>query len=347
MLTMTNPVRHHSWGSVADIPSLLGIEPDGAPYAELWLGAYEAESSTVRVDARDRRLCDVVADSGAEPLPFLAKVLAIGSPLSLQLHPASGDDVKPELLYALEPCRVLCGFRPVAVVQALLGDLPPLHGLAATVGDEPESLRETMTRLLASEPAQVEAVAAALHALPRWAAAARSVDELRAHHPGDPAALAPLLLERVELRAGEAMFCAPGQPHTYLSGVGFEVQASSDATVRAGLTDKPVDVARFVAELDTSPGVRRVLPRRIGVEDVYDAGAPQFALGVVRGSQGALAEVPGPQILLCASGRFEVSDTAGRVRLGRGEAVYVPGSESAVEAHGSGLLMRVSVGRAR
>lgn len=346
MLAMTNSVRHHAWGSVGDIPSLLGIEPDGTPHAELWLGAYEGESSTVRMEGEQRRLCDVISALGASPLPFLAKVLAIGSPLSLQLHPGGGDAVKPELLYALEPCRAMCGFRPAGQVKSLLGDVPALRGLARSVTHRQESLRDVMEALIGSDAELLDAVASALHALPRWADVAGAVDELRASHATDPAALAPVVLEPVDLRPGEAMFCAPGQPHTYLSGVGFEVQTSSDAVVRAGLTDKPVDVARFVAELDVTAGARRVRPRRAGAEDVYDAGVPEFALGVVQAADGALAPIAGPQILLCTAGSFSVEDGTDAARLGRGQAVFVPGPRSRVVVSGSGLLLRVSTGRA-
>ena len=90
MYLMRNPIRRHAWGSTDDIPALLGFEPDGGPYAELWLSAYEHESSTVsRGEHRGERLCDLVRTATGRRLPFLAKVLAIGSPLSLQLHPGA------------------------------------------------------------------------------------------------------------------------------------------------------------------------------------------------------------------------------------------------------------------
>ena len=33
-------VQHYAWGDPAFIPSLLGVEPDGEPWAELWLGTH-------------------------------------------------------------------------------------------------------------------------------------------------------------------------------------------------------------------------------------------------------------------------------------------------------------------
>lgn len=340
-----NPVRHHAWGSLHDIPALLGIDPDGAPYAELWLGAYEDDSSTVEVAGEDRLLCDVLAAS--ERLPFLAKILAIDTPLSLQLHPASGAGVKPELLYALQPCRALCGFRSSEQVKALLDDVGPLHWLRRLLTDRQDSLRYVMAELLGSSGRElVPLVSAALHRMPRWAETAGAVEELRTLHPDDPAALAPLLLEPIGLSPGDAMFCAPGQPHTYLSGFGFEVQASSAAVVRGGLTSKPVDSERFVAELDTRVGARRILPRHEEMEDVFDAGVEQFALGIMRKVDGELPRVAGPEILLCTEGSYRVADAEGSLRLDRGDSAFVPAQDGRLSAQGEGLLLRVTRGRA-
>ena len=33
-------VQHYAWGDPTFIPTLLGVEPDGQPWAELWLGTH-------------------------------------------------------------------------------------------------------------------------------------------------------------------------------------------------------------------------------------------------------------------------------------------------------------------
>lgn len=99
-------VQHYDWGDPRAIPGLLGKEPDGAPWAELWMGAHErapasvhlqrqggaSDDSEVRLDrliARDpdRVLGQAVRRAFGPRLPFLAKIIAASRALSIQCHP--------------------------------------------------------------------------------------------------------------------------------------------------------------------------------------------------------------------------------------------------------------------
>jgi len=82
---ITNTPRDYAWGSTTAIPELLGTVPSGGPEAELWLGAHPG--SPARLVGRDGTLADVVHGR----LPFLLKVLAAASPLSLQAHPSTAQ----------------------------------------------------------------------------------------------------------------------------------------------------------------------------------------------------------------------------------------------------------------
>ena len=79
---ITGVVQHYAWGDHDFIPRLLGVEPDGRPWAELWLGTHPNGPATL---ADGRPLADVTG-----PLPYLLKVLAAAEPLSLQAHPDRG-----------------------------------------------------------------------------------------------------------------------------------------------------------------------------------------------------------------------------------------------------------------
>ncbi len=99
---LTPTSRRNPWGSPTAIPHALGLEPDGRTMAEAWFGAYPTAPSVVEVaggrhDAHRADRADPAATLGADVvaqfgprLPFLVKLIAADSPLSLQLHPAAG-----------------------------------------------------------------------------------------------------------------------------------------------------------------------------------------------------------------------------------------------------------------
>ena len=83
---------------------------------------------------------------------------------------------------------------------------------------------------------------------------AKLVSELADQYPGDPSVVVTLLLNRVMLSAGEAVFLGPGNLHAYLRGFGVEVMGNSDNVVRGGMTVKHIDVE----ELLEGPRLRTV-----------------------------------------------------------------------------------------
>jgi mannose-6-phosphate isomerase len=186
---LDNPVRPYAWGSAHDIPEFLGAAADGAPQAELWMGAHPGDSSRVVRDGASRSLREVIAaDPGAElgpavaaryggRLPFLLKVLSAARPLSLQVHPDReraaarfadpryaddyvDDNHKPELICALrDGFEALCGFRPVPGTLALLDELavPLLASYRERLERQPgaDGLRAVVTGILTGADAGV------------------------------------------------------------------------------------------------------------------------------------------------------------------------------------------------
>ncbi|ARQ70382.1 mannose-6-phosphate isomerase, class I [Streptomyces marincola] len=294
---LDNTVKTYAWGSVTAIPELLGTEPTGEPQAELWMGAHPGAPSRVDRGAGPVSLAEVIAaDPAAElggataerfgpRLPFLLKLLAAQSPLSLQVHPdrtqaeaGYADEErrgvpadaphrtykdanhKPELICALTPFEGLCGFRPAAATADLLDGLgvDQLKPYADLLRARPESgaLREVFTAVLTADPAAVADTAAhAAEAADRLAttrpdhphaAACAAYASLARHYPGDPGVVAAMLLNHVRLAPGEALFLGAGVPHAYLHGLGVEIMANSDNVLRCGLTPKHVDVPELL-----------------------------------------------------------------------------------------------------
>ncbi|RKN37422.1 mannose-6-phosphate isomerase, class I [Streptomyces hoynatensis] len=306
---LDNTIRPYAWGSVSAIPRLLGVEPTGQPQAELWMGAHPGAPSRVDRGAGPVSLAEVLeADPAGElgeptvrafgpRLPFLLKLLAADSPLSLQVHPdlaqaRAGFDAeeaagvpptapyrnykdanhKPELICALTPFDGLCGFRPAARTAELLDglDVDQLKPYADALRARPEeeALREVLTAVLSAEPAAMAdtarraGAAAAERAAEQgpFAAAYAVYADIARHYPGDPGVLAAMLLNHVTLRPGEALFLGAGVPHAYLRGLGVEIMANSDNVLRCGLTPKHIDVPellRIVRFEAGPPGVLR------------------------------------------------------------------------------------------
>ena len=119
--------------------------------------------------------------------------------------------------------------------------------------------------LLQAEMFEAEASGGGDGELARLADTARVLSD---HAPGDPGILAALLMNRVTLQPGQAIFLDAGNLHAYLHGAGIEIMANSDNVLRGGLTSKHVDVDALVSVLDFSPigddtiGPEPVSPRR-------------------------------------------------------------------------------------
>ena len=387
ILPLECPVRRYDWGSRTAFGRLLGRPCDGRPEAELWMGAHPQAPSAALVGSRRVPLDRLIADRPAETLgrcapaghgpggqgaglPFLFKLLAIGRPASIQVHPTRacaerGFDAeeragvpvdaphrsyrdrnhKPEIMLALEPMEILAGVRPPAEIESALAaagvsDLAPA---AAPGGDEAAAAGRLLRAVLTLDRAAGERLHRRLTACAPPTAAGALLRKLAASYPGDPAVIGALLLNRVDLRPGEALYTAPGQLHTFVSGAGVELMASSDNVLRAGLTGKHVDVDRTLAAADLRPAPPAlVAPRPAGpAERVYPAPAQEFRLSVIDlRAGGAFATRRGPEILLLLGAGARLRWPGGALALKRGDAVFVPACVPSYHARGEGRLYR-------
>lgn len=258
MQPVVGVVQHYAWGDRSFIPQLLGKEPDGRPWAELWLGTHPNGPTT---------MAGVPLADTTGPLPYLLKVLAAAEPLSLQAHPtrqqaiagfAAGrypdDQPKPELLMALTPFSALCGVRPVEATLELLGNIGAAE-LATLVDRRGPGV--AMHDLYRGQIA-IEPIIEACHTATEPEAAL--VRTLAARYPGDVSVVVTLLLNHVTLAPGEAIVLGPGNLHAYLHGAGIELMGASDNVVRGGLTTKPVDIDDLLDVVDPTPLADPVRP---------------------------------------------------------------------------------------
>ncbi|MGW4486937.1 mannose-6-phosphate isomerase, class I [Amycolatopsis sp. NPDC004368] len=307
-------------------------------------------------------------------LPFLLKILAAEEPLSMQAHPSAAQaaeghereerlgiprdapnrnypdpTAKPELVCALTEFHALAGFRdPQRTVKLLKAIETP--GLAKYTGlleaqPDPAGLRALFTTWITLPQSLLdELLPEVLDACVRHVAdhgefgiECRTILGLGEAHPRDAGVLAALLLNRLTLRAGEAIYLPAGNLHLYLSGTAVEILANSDNILRCGLTPKHVDVPELLRVVDFACGEMPVhqgdcAGQRLAV---YHTDAPEFELSRMRWEAGDATELvvdcTGPQILLCTEGDLLVTAQDGeQVELLRGQSVWLPAADPAV-----------------
>jgi mannose-6-phosphate isomerase len=327
-------------------------------------------------------------------LPFLVKVLAADEPLSLQAHPSADQAVegylreerlgipvsspvrnyrdtshKPELLVALQPFEALAGFRQAArtrdLLQALaVSDLDPFIDLLTDQSDA-DGLRALFTTWITAPQPDIDVLVPAVldgainyvsSGATEFAGEVKDVLELGERYPGDAGVLAALLLNRISLAPGEAIFLPAGNLHTYLRGFALEVMANSDNVLRGGLTPKHVDVPELLRVLDFTPTEETQLRpqiRREGLGLIYDTPTDEFAVELLTLDGDHLghevdAACPheGPQILVCSEGSATVHGKTGSLTLDRGMAAWVAADDGPIRlsAQQPAKLFRATVG---
>lgn len=422
-------IRPYAWGATHAISDLLGRTPSGGPEAELWVGAHPgAPSQVILPDGGRRGLDEVigedprtllgedVADRFEGRLPFLLKVLAAGSALSLQVHPSleqagTGYDAeeaagipadapnrnyrdrnhKPEMIFALTPFEALCGFRPFAESVGILTFLASVLDHGSRSRELLESATDHLAadgglpaafRILLEAPTKVvgEITAAAGRLLdagehePGVDDAVRpdlgTVRELGSQYPGDPGVLVALLLNRVALQPGEALYLPAGNVHAYLGGLGIEVMAASDNVLRGGLTPKHVDTSELLStvafetlappsltaehtlldqELYRPPfeefALQRIVLGGTIAEDGEPAGTADVHVPVVQNGPVVVLAVSGPILLDTPKGTLTVP-RGGSAFVGAGEAPLIvrPAADDAGATDGPVLAFAVTVG---
>lgn len=341
-------LRNYHWGSKTLLAELRGEPPSAEPEAELWYGTHEAAPSELELP--DGSWCAFSAALAARPewwlgedaqgprLPFLLKLLAASTPLSIQVHPSRSQAQagfqreegrglarsdarrlykdpfdKPEILRALGPFTALYGFRPRPEIERALVSL----GLEeALPGDTVRARLERLVRLRGNERAAIarRVVDAAGEPASRgereqWCAERQWVRRLAHFYPDDPWIIAPFLLNLVELEPGEALFTEAGVPHAYLEGLGVELMNNSDNVIRAGLTTKVIDQRELLRIVDS----RRVSVVRYRSEldprckqDSADASSAEANAA----DDGDEVDLDGWQVFATPAREFELSELA-------------------------------------
>jgi mannose-6-phosphate isomerase len=382
MIRVDNTPRDYDWGSLTDIAELRGQTPTGKPQAELWLGTHPGSPAQI-VDPAEAAGAATIADylsaRGEEPLPYLLKVLAAAHPLSIQAHPspeqaregfarenAEGialdapnrnyrDDAhKPELIYALsDTFEALCGFRDIEQTIAQLETLAAANAQACAATS---ALAEFTSQLSdrgdsairwALDWALTGDNAASL--VSEISSAGKLVKdslliELAEDYPGDPGIVVALLLNRVTLTKGQALYLPAGNMHAYIRGLGIELMAASDNVLRGGLTSKHVDVPELLSVVsDKVVPVPILEPTQVGEGiDLFVPDVPDFVLAHVDVSPemtpSESISLTRHAIVTSTSGNVTIHGAQSSIELSQGQNAFISAEEQEISFTGKGEL---------
>ena len=390
MFKLKNKIQNYAWGSKTSINERFGIENlNNEPQAEIWMGAHPGGCS--RHDESDELLSNIIKQNMSAnlgtytvnrfgELPYLFKVLAAETPLSIQVHPnkhkseigyarendqgiALNDPArnykdpnhKPELVYALTSYKAMNGFRPIEHIIYLFNEIALGELIQEVALLEQESNSGALGRFFSSimmlSGARKKKVLAELEEayskpnLSNMACEAIEYSKLfKKHYEGDIGLLAPFILNIVELAPGEAMFLFAETPHAYVQGTALEIMASSDNVLRAGLTPKYIDIPELIDNVEFTPinlEDLKMLPVIKGSKEQYPIPVDDFGFDILHSKLDKQEQfVRSAEILFCIDNNIVVESNGKSVDLAPGESVFVPYSAQMYTYQGEGRLAR-------
>jgi mannose-6-phosphate isomerase len=383
LLRLQNSLKTYSWGSPHLLSNLLGEKnPESLPFAELWLGTHPAGANLVQVDKKTIISLDKLIKSDAvdllgpmiskkmKQLPFLFKVLGIGSPLSLQLHPNltqarqgfdtenhagipihSGTRIfkdpyaKSKIICAIsDDFEALVGFRPYDQIinEFHLASFSLLYHELRALENQPnsEGLRNFLIALsqirgsrldkLLVEAQDYANVASEPHQ--RW------MGQLIELFSNDITCLAPLYMNFIPLPAGKALYVPANTVHCYLQGLTIELMEVSDNTVQLGLTDNKIHTDTSWNLINFDPTIPELLEAtQSGI--TFDTPIPDFVLSRIEITADNPHFINGnnpPQILFCAKGKARLICASGNTKVTDKTALPMVRGEAFFIPYGSG-----------
>ncbi len=245
-------------------------------------------------------------------LPFLFKVLDVRQMLSIQVHPSKNnaalgfareneagialtashrnykdDNHKPEQMIALSDFWLLHGFKNEKVLVRTLDNIPEFHFLKTQFkGGGYQLLYQSIMQY---HQKQVNKILQPLaeRILPAYKSgqltkddenfwAARAIENFCGNGNFDRGIFSVYFFNLVHLKEGESIYQPPAMPHAYLEGQNIEVMANSDNVLRAGLTEKHIDIEEVLKLIEfksTSPHILKPLKNGL-----YPSPAKEFEI---------------------------------------------------------------------
>ena len=390
LFKLDNVIQHYPWGSKQSISELFDIQnPNSEPQAEIWMGAHPRGCS--RVADTGQLLSEVLSQDSKGmfgeytearfgELPYLFKVLAAETPLSIQVHPSKkkaqlgferenklgisldasnrnykDPNHKPELVYALTFYKAMNGFRPIQQIIELFKEAEisslDIEISALAINPNSEGLKVFFTSVMTLEGERkklaLEQLYSAYERRPKTAMGREALQYSKGfeqHYVDDIGLFSPLMLNTIELAPGEAMFLHAETPHAYIEGTGLEIMANSDNVLRAGLTPKFIDVPELIDNtcFETTD-IEGIKLKPIEKEDKLSFPIPvdDFGFDILSVSEEISQQyLRSAEILFCIGGEVTISTKEHKLMLSSGESVFISNDAGMYEYQGQGILAR-------
>ncbi|MDF2155163.1 mannose-6-phosphate isomerase, class I [Vibrio sp. CAU 1672] len=383
-------IQNYKWGSKSSISQMFGVEnPNSEPQAEMWMGAHLSGCSRIKEtglplsyvigENKVAVLGDYTSSRFGE-LPFLLKVLAADTPLSVQVHPKKAKaqagferenelkipltseqrnykdlNHKPELVYALTFYEAMNGFRPIEQIVALFkeANISTLEKELVQLENNPnpEGLKAFFTFIMSLSGDKKQQALTELYTAheiaPKTALSRQAMHYskvFKQHYPDDVGLFAPLMLNIIELAPGEAMFLHAEVPHAYIRGTALEIMANSDNVLRAGLTPKHIDIP----ELIDNTSFVAMTPEKLILNPIvkenrltFSVPVDDFSFDIVSVNNDESTQyLRSAEILFCIEGEVTICSNTQSVNVQAGESIFITNDTKCYHFHGRGILAR-------
>lgn len=311
-------------------------------------------------------------------LPYLFKVLDVRQMLSIQVHPSIESAVKgyaeenakgislkapnrnykdqnhkPELMAALGDFWLLHGFKSNEELQRVFQTVPELQFLQKTF--EESGYQGLYEKVMTMPQDEVDDVLLPLveKILPQYKEdrlekssehfwAARAVETFCTDGHYDRGIFSIYFFNLLHLKEGEGIYQPAGLPHAYLEGQNVEVMANSDNVLRAGLTEKHIDVPELMKHVNFEATIPAIIPAGEDVVQVYKTPAAEFELRKLKLTAAATLQTESATIFFVYEGAVDIKTSDTLLPVKRGEAAVVFANQAiAVEPEGKAATVFV------
>ena len=292
-------------------------------------------------------------------LPYLFKILDVKQMLSIQVHPSLSSAIKgyaeenekgipvnapnrnykdenhkPELMAALGDFWLLHGFKDEAGIYKIFEKAPELCFLRKEF--EQEGYKALYETVMTMPQEKVDEVLSPLmqKIVPQYKAgefqksdehfwAARAALTFCKNDCYDRGIFSIYFFNLLHLKEGEGIYQPAGLPHAYLEGQNVEVMANSDNVLRAGLTDKHIDVPELMKHVRFEPTIPKIIPAKQEKEQVYVSPAAEFLLTKYNLTTTLELSTESATIIFLYEGKMQVDSSDKSIDLNRGEVAMV------------------------